>query len=579
MTSPASSHAASRRSRPKSGSASKRRVKPRASTPPKLVELDVEELLGQGTAAEIYDRAALAGVERWRDDPALFASEVLDTEVWDRQRELLDKAAGCAMVLERRSKKGKRKLAVRSGHKVGKSTTAAILALWWYCTRDRARVVMTSASARQIKAILWKELRRLYRRARWPIGGDFAKDPETGLQYPDGREVVGFSTDEPEKMAGISGPAVLYLCDEASGIGEEIFEAIEGNAAGGALVILFSNPTKTSGAFFRAFHEEAGEWECVQISSEEAAAVVPPIPGLATREWVDEKKRVWGVDSPLYAVRVRGDFPKQADNAVISLHMVTEANKRWHAMARGPMPKDRLRIGVDVARYGGDETAMAWRRGLFVSRPQTLLGKDETEVAAAVMKMVIDQRRLGEEPIVNVDVTGLGAAVFALLDAQKGIEVHAIHAQDPPTDAGDEDADAQFHRMRDELWWRLRLFLEGGGAIPDDSKLVAECVAPTYKIDPAGKIRISSKDEMKKVLKRSPDRADGVCLAVFEPGSSAEAEKVMEVARSTKGSKKKADDREWKRAAGVAEPGADPFDDGFYKDEDEEDDDEYFGDG
>lgn len=518
------------------------------------------------------DAQGRALFERWRDDPALLAEELLDTATWPRQRELLEKAAHCAKVIERRAE-GKRRLAVRSGHKIGKSTAAVILALWFLCTRARARVILTSASARQIKRILWKELRRLYKRARWPIGGDFAKDPETGLQLHDDREIVGFSTNEPEKMAGISGPAVLYICDEASGIEEEIFEAIEGNLAGGALVILFSNPTKTGGTFFRAFHEEASEWDGLQISSEEAAQVDPPIPGLATKEWVEEKIRVWGRDSPLFAVRVAGEFPKQAENAVISLHLLSLANARWKVLARGPLPTDLLRIGVDVARYGGDETVIVWRRGHFVSRPIVLAGKDEKEVADAVMKVIVEQRRIGETPVVNIDVTGLGAAVYALLDMRKGIEVNAVHAQDPPSDAGEDDADQQYHRVRDELWWRLRLFLEAGGALPDEPKLSAECVAATYRIDPSGKVRIASKDEMKKLLKgRSPDRADATCLAVFDPGLSANVEKIVAGDRGDgrREAPEEIDELAWRRAAGIDDESADPFDD----DDDEDDDDD-----
>jgi hypothetical protein len=104
---------------------------------------------------------------------------------------------------------------------------------------------MTSASARQVKKILWREVRAFWRRAAargYDLGPEPALDPETGVQWDDGREIFGFTSRDPEKAAGVSGAHLLFLLDEASGISEEIFEAIEGNRAGGARIVLASHP-------------------------------------------------------------------------------------------------------------------------------------------------------------------------------------------------------------------------------------------------------------------------------------------------------------------------------------------------
>ena len=119
-------------------------------------------------------------------------------------------------------------------------------------SRPGARVVLSSASARQVKTILWREVKALHRRAV-ARGYDLpapALDPETGVRWEDGREILGFTARDPEKMAGVSGAHLLFLLDEASGISPEIFEAIEGNRAGGARIALASNPTQQSGEFF-----------------------------------------------------------------------------------------------------------------------------------------------------------------------------------------------------------------------------------------------------------------------------------------------------------------------------------------
>lgn len=438
---------------------------------------------------------------RWHDDPVLFAREALGIRrLWKRQVEILTKVAG-----------GKR-VAVRSGHKIGKSTTAVILALWFFTTRKRARVVMTSASYRQVRDILWKELRRIAGEAPIPIGGKLATDPETGLQFRDGREIVGLSTNEPERIAGYSGPEMLFILDEASGIDEAVFEALEGNRAGGARIVLFSNPTQTSGTFFDAFHSKAEFWITIHVSSEETPNVTgaeESIPGLATAEWVDEKRREWGEGSALYAVRVRGDFPAQGDKAVVPLVYVIAAVERWADEQEDQAP---LVLGVDVARFGDDESVIVPRRGNRVWPARVLTQLDGPNLAGEVLAVARELRRHGERPVVNVDVIGVGASAFDVLARSDEVAANAVNVAEKATAEG-------YHSLRDQLWGATRDWLKAGGAIPDDARLQAELVSPVYAFDAQGRMQVESKQAMKKRLQRSPDRADALALSIYQPPS------------------------------------------------------------
>lgn len=441
-------------------------------------------------------------LERYQADPACFAKEALGVTVWSRQRDVLRAVAAHPRV------------AVRSGHKVGKSTSAAILALWWICTRKRGRVIMTSATYRQVKAILWRELRRILREAPVRIGGKLADDPETGLQLADGREILGFSTKDPEKMAGISGPELLFILDEASGIPEPIFEAIEGNRAGGASVVMFSNPTQSSGTFFDAFHNSRQFWHTISISSAETPNVVegrPIIPGLATRDWIEEKKKEWGVDSALYQVRVAGNFPKQGDNAVISLHLVTEAVERW---ADAPDEDGPLELGLDVAEFGDDDSVLIARRGRKAWAAETWNGLDAVQLVGKVLAYIRDIRADGEIAVVKVDVVGVGAGVASLLATHRD-EVKVVRVNASATPTADEEVAGKLKNLRAQLWVGMRDWLKAGGAIPEDGKLEGELVAPTYLFDAQGRMQIESKKDMRKRLGRSPDRADALGLAIF----------------------------------------------------------------
>lgn len=436
-----------------------------------------------------------------RRTPVEFAREVLGLRLWSRQEEIL------------RASFDHPRVAVRSGHKIGKSTSAAALALWFASdcvARPGARVVMTSSSSRQVRTILWRELRRLYRPVQERLGGELHKVPDAGLVWDDGREILGFSTDEPEKMAGLSGAHVLFIIDEASGVGEGIFEAIEGNRAGGARIVLFSNPTRTSGTFYEAFHSKRNFWCGLKVSSEEAARVTPPIPGLATRAWVAEKLEEWGRESPIFQVRCSGDFPQQGERAVIALSVIEDARTRFDSHDRSSA--STLEVGVDVARFGDDQTVVALRRGVRALSLDTVANGDGPDTAGRVLERVLRERKLDEAVRIKLDVIGVGASVHDALvrTAPSGVEVIAVNVAERATD------DEHFARLRDQLWFALRDWLRDG-ELPEDSKLEAELLAPEYTFDARGRYVVESKDETKKKLKRSPDRADALALAVFQP--------------------------------------------------------------
>jgi hypothetical protein len=448
---------------------------------------------GQDLLADIQSSKSRV---RYRNDPVRFFVEVLGVVPWGRQREFVDAVARYP------------KVCVRSGHKVSKSNSLTGLALWWLWTREGARIIMTSASYRQVRSILWRELRIFYANSKVPFGGVLHLDPDSGLQLEDGREVLGFSTDEPERMQGLSGVNMLFILDEASGIPEPIFEAVEGNLAGGGKIVMCSNPTSTSGTFYEAFHEKRDLWHPIHISSEESPNVKAGevvIPGLATKEWVEERKQEWGEDSPLYQVRVRGNFPSQARNAIVTVAMVEAAVLAWEeTKAEG-----RLTVGVDVARFGDDDTVIQPVRGAKALAPVVMRSMDGPQVAGKVLEVCRGLVSPGETALVRVDTIGVGASVYDFLKYSKAkeVEVEAVNASTKATVE-------EYELMRDQLWFGVAQWLKEGGTIPSDPRLEGELVAPTYSFNQRGKIKAEPKEEVKKRIRRSPDRADALALAV-----------------------------------------------------------------
>jgi phage terminase large subunit len=351
---------------------------------------------------------------RYQADPTRFAREVLGVQPWHKQIEIMEAV------------RDHRRVAVKSGHKVSKSHTAAIIALWFYCSFHDARVIMSSTTARQVDQILWRELRMMRARSgrcldckaedpeglRIPkpcphsatIEGELGDLARTGLKSPDFREIVGFTAREAEAVAGISGSNLLYILDEASGIPPVIHEAIAGNLAGGGRELKLGNPTRNSGEFFDAFHSKARFHHCITVSSEETPNVKTGrqiIPGLATREWILEKQDEWGIDSALYAIRVKGEFAVNEAGRIFSVYTIEQAEIRWHTTEAA----GRLYIGVDPAgeTNTGDEIMFASRRGLKLLALHPHRGISAEMIVTHIARLITELRLPREVPVVVID--------------------------------------------------------------------------------------------------------------------------------------------------------------------------------
>lgn len=478
---------------------------------------------------------------RWRSNPVGFFRDVLGIEPWEKQIEI------CEAIRDHK------RVAVKSGHKVSKSNTAAGIGLWFLSSFEDARVVGTCVTSRQVDEILYREVRKLHagsglcasckeasakrvEEGLAPIpkpcehSAILDGEPKTlarsGIKLPDFRQLVGFTADEAEAVAGVSGKNLLYLVDEASGVDDAIFEAIEGNRAGGARLAMFSNPTRCEGEFFAAFDSKARFYKTITISSEDSPNVKAGrevIPGLATKEWVDEKREEYGEDSPFFKVRVKGEFVRNEEGKIISLHLLEQAKERWESTAA----VGRLHIGIDPAGDSGtgDESVLVSRRGLRVTKLIAARGLSPAAHVVNLLGMISEQRTEREEkPIVKVDKDGeVGARVHAALAAHLERDPNAYELIGVRGGEWAKREKLVYERVRDEVWASTARWLRDGGAIPEDAKLDQDLHAPSWIHLVTGKQKATSKDDIKVILKgRSPDRGDALGLAVWELASWAD---------------------------------------------------------
>lgn len=470
--------------------------------------------------------------ERYTDDPVSFAWDVFGVRLWGRQAEIANAVAANGQT------------AAKTGHKIGKSMLAAILSFWWICTRSNAKVIITAPALHQVKNVIWAELGRLHKKIRHQIGGAFPKDPLTGFHLANGNAIIGLTTDKPERIAGLSGQAVLVIVDEASGYDDALYEALETSLAGGddelegageSKVLAIGNPTRTAGWFFEIFRTGNIDWSRHTVSSEESPNVLaandngkghPVYPGLATRAFIQKWQRKCGANyatHPVYMVRIKGEYPERSSESVIGLADIERASTEAHRAATPPLPPPHEAVlGVDVARFGDDDSVIAARIGNHMFPLEVFSGMDGPTLAAEVMRVAREHIARGRKVRVNVDGIGVGASCVDALKhsdlARSGrMVVHDVQAGARAIDH------ENYVNMRAQLWFDFGVWLSEGGSLPpDDGELTREALAPSYSVAKDGRIQVESKDDIKKKIGHSPDRADAACLAVHNAAADVE---------------------------------------------------------
>lgn len=470
----------------------------------------------------LRDVDAQERVTRWpayqyREDPIAFFYDCLRVSILsDEQQEVIEAV-----------NHPRARVSVASGHKTGKDYLAGGLALWWYATDEEARCRSTAVTIGQVRDVFWREVMGHHQRSQLgphPLDGRIHTLPHNGLRNGL-REIVGFTSDQPEAAAGISGRRVLYIFDEASGIKDSIFEAAKGNLAGGdARILMLSQGTRNEGAFYDSHHDKREMWKCFNLSSEDSPNVKQGrevIPGMATREWLEEQRLDWNApNGPIWIVRVRGGFAEGGGQKVIPLDLVMSAEGHWEL---APVDRSqRLHLGLDVAGMGDDENAAAPRRGQKILDLEvwTSVGGTDDQIAAnnaARAMQIVRQHRAPREPkaLIKVDAGGtIGLRVYGALCAPEyagEIDVVGVHFGAKSTLL------REYPLVRDQMWFGFEKWLKEGGAIPRDRKLPAELTCPSWKYDEQSRRLVEKKDVLRKKLKRSTDRADACILAVYEP--------------------------------------------------------------
>lgn len=454
---------------------------------------------------------------------------------WSRQKEICKSVVDYPVTL------------VPTGNGVGKSFLAAGLLHWFLFTRPGSLVVATAPTQVQLEEVLWKEVERAYNGARIPLGGRLLRSP-LKVDLGAGWQALAYSTNKVERFSGHHATDLFAILDEASGISDEIYEAI--SSLNPSRELLLGNPLRPSGTFYDRCHSNSPLSNVIRISSLESPHIdLPRSPwGLADRTWIEKARSDYGENSLWWTCHVLGEFPDSGVDSVIPGSWLEIARTQSH------VPAGHRRIAIDLAEgRGGDRSVVLVRddNGVLELWSSTTASFEVTAFRAALMA----QKYEVSDDRVSYDVSGIGSD-YAHRLRQFGIA-------NPVPYRGGADGGPKYGNLRSAAAWKLRQRLdpqrrdihEGepahagvdpvnhfpprldirgqirggpvvkprvsvslatrqGFSIPPsflNGPLREELIGLRYELDPRGRIKLEVKEDYALRLKRSPDLADALC--------------------------------------------------------------------
>jgi len=383
---------------------------------------------------------------------------------------------------------------------------------------------------RQVKDLLWSELRTAHKNAIIPIGGELL---QLSLKFNEDHFCVGFSTDAEnlDKFTGLHQSNLMVIFDQAGGIDPNIWQAAEGlMTSANCKWLAISNSAISDGELANICMPDRktrfGTWNVMRIKASESPNVLAGkniIPGLVAHDWVKKREEAWGRDDPLYKIFVEAEFIPDSEMVVVPYNAVIAAFNSVGELGHS------IEIGLDVARMGTDSTVWTAVSGSRVLEVKRITGNTTMQVVGETVEFVRHVQEKYGLPVVavKIDVIGLGAGVYdrmiELADESIDIPVVAVNNAEVQIVVDKE----RYSNVRAEMAWAFRYRMEQGGVglsvvFTHDYEIKdyirGDIQAMRYKITSQGKIQLLPKDILKKTLGRSPDYWDSLVMAFETPG-------------------------------------------------------------
>lgn len=457
----------------------------------------------------------------YADHPVEFVEDIIGAKPDEQQAKILRSLAVNQMT------------SVRSGHGVGKSTVEAWAVIWFMTTRPFPKIPCTAPTQHQLFDILWAEVSKWLRHNK-ALANElvWTKEKVYMKGHPEEWFAVARTASVPDALQGFHAEDVLYIIDEASGVSDIIFEPVLGSlSTPGAKLLMCGNPTQLSGFFYESHTKNRNSYATFHIDGRNSSRV--------SQDFVQTIIDMYGEDSDVFRVRVAGEFPLQEDDIFIPLSLV-EKSAMTEYKPRG-VPS-LVHISCDVARFGDDKTVIGYKTDEKVTFYKKRQGQDTMKTADDIVILgeeLVQRYKLAEPIPVKIDDGGVGGGVVdRLRQIKKNDPERFWWLEVYPVKFGQRIKHKFFYDsttyMMSVVKRLLQPFDEEGRPkpieliLPDDNDLVAQLSGRKYGLTDQSKIRVESKDAMKKRGMPSPDEADCVlllCLPVKPPKKKKGAKK------------------------------------------------------
>ena len=434
-------------------------------------------------------------IKAWKQDPLLFVTDCIQVQPSKQQIQLL------------RTFADSKRTTIRSGHGTGKDASASWIIIWFLVTRLHAKVICTAPTARQLNDILWSEISKWLRQST--VADEFVIQKDKIYHKHAPKEwwcrAVSVSAksskdEQAETLAGFHGDHMLIVCDEASGIPDPVYIPLEGAMTQeDNKCLLIGNMTKTKGYFYDThFHSELKQhWNRIHWDSRESENVI--------KDMIDYFLNKYGEESSVFAVRIKGDPPSSDSDKLIPLE--------WAIQCIGndiyTEDSDPLYLGVDVARYGNDDSIVLPRKGFKIYPWFTYHHLNTISLGGEIQLKGAELDAMG----VAIDEIGVGAGVTDWLIKHNRLPTFGINVANSSSNI------KKYHRLRDELWVRVKdNCMKGRFSFPEGKlgdTLCDELSSVGYDFNVQGGIVVDSKKFLKTKGIESPNIADALCLTEY----------------------------------------------------------------
>ena len=389
-----------------------------------------------------------------------------------------------------------------SGHGIGKSALTSMVIKFIHDTRPDSRGVVTANTSEQLRTKTWAELGKWHKMSLTSHWSDYhATRGNMSLansSNPSGWRVDAQTCREEnsEAFAGLHAvnSTPFYIFDEASAVPDSIYEVASGGLTDGEpMWFLFGNGTRNSGRFFESHHRLKHRWICQNIDSR----TVEDTNSDLFQQWIDD----FGEDSDYVKVRVLGAWPSAGSLQFIPGDDVDTCMNMADDDANANLT-DPIIIGCDIARFGDDQTVLWIRRGRDARNfgLHKYRGLDTMQTAARIAELDGELR----PDAIFVDGGGVGGGVVDRLN-QLGIDCIEVNF-------GAKATSPECLNMRAQMWLNMKQALRDGVLLPNDVEIRADLTGVEYGFNQANKIKLESKEDMKKRGLASPDLADALAL-------------------------------------------------------------------